>query len=130
MKSVLSSWMALLVLAAASLTFTEAHAHGSHKAEHGGIVRITGETVLELVNSADGVALYVREEDEAVSSAGMSAKLTFFDASGAKSEVTLTPVSGNKLEVKGVTIPSGSKVALQLTSADKVSKIGANFIVK
>jgi len=86
--------------------------------------------MLELVTSADGVALYIKEEDEEVPSAGISAKLTFFNSSGAKSEVTLTPVSGNKLEAKGVTIPSGSKVALQLTLADKVSKIGANFIIK
>jgi hypothetical protein len=130
MKYGLSSFVSLLALGATLLAFNVAQAHGSGKPEHGGVVQITGETVLELVTNANGVELYIEEEDEEISSAGMSAKLTLVGADGAKSEVTLTPASGNKLEAKGVKIPSGSKVAVLLTLADQQSKVGANFIVK
>jgi hypothetical protein len=107
-----------------------AFAHGNHNAEHGGIVRVSGETTFELVTLEDAVELYVKEEGADFSSAGLSAKATVVNGTGEKSEVALAPAGGNKFAAKGVKIASGSRVAVQVTLADKQSKIGANFVVK
>jgi hypothetical protein len=40
------------------------------------------------------------------------------------------PAGGNEFAAQGVQIPSGSRVAVQVSLADNASKIGANFIMK
>lgn len=121
---------ALLALATAALTFnTPALAHGSTKPEHGGIVQMSGETLFELTVRPDAVALYVKEDDEELASAGMSAKLTI-SYKGAKTEVMLEPAAGNKFEGKGVKIAPGSKVGVMLIKKATQSKVSANFSVE
>lgn len=106
-----------------------AYAHGSTKPQHGGIVQMTGETVMELVNKPAGVELYVREEDEPIPSTNASAKLSM--ASGAaKKEAALTPAGGNKYVGKGVKISSGSKVTVTLVNNTTKAKTFATFTVK
>ena len=118
---------ALLALAAATLFFNaSAGAHGSTKPEHGGMVQMSGETLFELAVKGDTVALYVKEDDEELASAGMTARLTI-TFKGAKSEVTLQPAAGNKFEGKGVKIASGAKVGVMLTNTATQTKTSANF---
>ena len=119
----------LLLLGAASLTFnTMVLAHGSTKPQHGGIVQMVGETVFELVVLADKTELYLVDDGEELASADMTGKLTI-TSDGVKSEAILQPAGGNKLEAKGVKIPSSAKVAVLLIRKDQ-SKIGANFTIK
>jgi len=107
-----------------------AFAHGNHNPEHGGIVRVSGETVFELVNGADGVELYLKDDDTGeIATSDKSAKLTIVSGSGEKKEVALLPAGGNKFVAKGVQIASGSRVAVQVTLADHEAKVGANFII-
>jgi len=114
----------LLLLGAASLTFnTMVLAHGSTKPQHGGIVQMVGETVF-----ADKTELYLVDDGEELASADMTGKLTI-TSDGVKSEAILQPAGGNKLEAKGVKIPSSAKVAVLLIRKDQ-SKIGANFTIK
>jgi hypothetical protein len=122
--------MKRLLISMFALCASLALAHGNHNAEHGGMVRVAGETSFELVTAADGVELYLKDDDGAISSADKSAKLTIVNGSGEKKEVALAPAGGNKFAAKGVQIPSGSRVAVQVTLADNASKIGANFIIK
>jgi hypothetical protein len=129
MKNNLPSLVALLVLGVASVTLNTAQAHGGTQPEHGGVVQLVGDLSFELVAKADGVELYVEDDGDEVTSADLAAKLTIVDA-GAKSEVTLTPATGNKFEAKGVKIGRGAKVAVLLTLKDKQSKIAANFTIK
>jgi hypothetical protein len=129
MRNVLPSFVALLALSAASVTFSAVHAHGGTQPEHGGVVQLVGDMTFELAVRADGVELYVEDDGDEVTSAEMAAKLTIVDA-GVKSEVMLTPAAGNKFEAKGVKIAGGAKVAVLLTLKDKQSKIGANFTIK
>lgn len=124
------SHVAMLALAATTLGFNvSAQAHGSTKPEHGGIVQMSGETLLELTVRPDSVALYVKEDDEELASAGMSAKLTIV-YKGAKSEVTLEPAAGNKFEGKGVKIASGSKVGVMLIKKATQTKVSVNFSIE
>lgn len=121
---------ALTLLAAAALTFhMPAHAHGSTKPEHGGLVQMSGETRFELAVSPDAVALYVKEDDELLPSAGMTAKLTIL-YKGAKTEVTLQPEAGNKFEAKGVKIAAGSKVSVVLVNKVTQVRTSASFSVE
>ena len=129
MKNNFPSFVALLVLGVASLTFNAAQAHGGTQPEHGGVVQLVGDMTFELVARADGVELFVEDDGEEITSADFAAKLTIVNA-GAKSDVPLTPAAGNKFEAKGVKIPSGAKVTALLTLKDKQSKIAANFTIK
>ena len=106
-----------------------AHAHGSTKPQHGGIVQVTGETMFELVNKPGGVELYISEHGETIPSSSASAKLSI--ASGAaRKEVSLTPAGGNKYVANGVKVPSGAKVTVTLVDNTIKAKTFATFTVK
>jgi len=59
----------LAALALAALP-ASAFAHGSMKPQHGGLVHMSGETLIELVTGPKGVDVYLSEEDEPVPAAG------------------------------------------------------------
>jgi hypothetical protein len=106
-----------------------AHAHGSTKPQHGGIVQVTGETMFELVNKPAGVELYISEHGEEIPSSSASAKLSIASG-GAKKDVPLAPAGGNKYVAKGVKAPSGSKVIVTLVDNTIKAKTFATFTVK
>jgi hypothetical protein len=106
-----------------------AHAHGSTKPQHGGIVQVTGETMFEMVNKPAGVELYITEHGEDIPSSSASAKLSI-TSGAAKKEVSLTPAGGNKYVAKGVKVPSGSKVTVTLVDNTIKAKTFATFTVK
>lgn len=113
----------------AALAFAAtAYAHGSMKPQHGGVVQMTGETMVELVNAPTGVAIYVREDEEDVSSAGMTAKLTVTTA-GKTSNVALAAAGANKFEAKGVKIRAGSKVGVMLVNKATQARSSVTFTV-
>lgn len=106
-----------------------AHAHGSMKPQHGGIVQMTGETLIELVNGPKGVELYVSEDDEPIAASSMTAKLSI-DAGAAKKDAPLTPAGGNKFVGKGLKIAGGAKVTVTLVNNASKAKTFATFTVK
>jgi len=128
----LSSWMkwpSLLALSLSALAFNAPiHAHGSSKPEHGGVVQLAGETLLELVVRPDGVALYLKDDDDEVASADVTAKLTIV-SKGTKTEVPMQAAAGNKLEAKGLKVVSGSKVSVLVVNKSTQAKVGATFSV-
>lgn len=117
-----------LFTAAATLTLPGAYGHGSTKPEHGGLVRVVGETVFELVPLDKGADVYLKEEDDKLDTADMSGKLTV-TLNDAKSEAALVPAGGNKLTAKDVSLPSGAKVSVFVTRKDQ-TKLGATFQIK
>ena len=121
--------LALLAVAALGLP-SASLAHGSTKPQHGGVVQVTGETVVELVYGPAGVALYVKEDDEDVDSAGMTATLTITTAAGARSDVQLKPAGGNKFEAKGVMVPAGSKVGVMVIDNTTHARSSVTFTIK
>ena len=120
--------MALLAALWMTVALHPALAHNGTKPEHGGVVQIVGDMSFELVTGGTGVELFVEDDGDEINSAEFAAKLTIVDGA-AKSDVQMTPASGNKFEAKGVKIAKGAKVAVLLTLKDKHSKIGANFTV-
>lgn len=96
-----------------------AHAHGSMKPQHGGLVQMSGETLVELVTGPKGVDVYVSEEDEPIPAAGFTAKLTQ-TAAGKKTDAPLKAMGGNKLSAPGFKAAKGAKIVVAL-----VDKSGA-----
>lgn len=106
-----------------------AGAHGSTKPVHGGIVTMSGETVIELVRAPKGVDIYLTEEDEPLAASGFTGKL-IVTAGGAKKETALVPQARNKLTAPGLKIPAGAKVVVSLTAKSNGAKTLASFAVK
>jgi len=106
-----------------------AGAHGSMKPLHGGIVTMTGETVVELVRAPKGVDVYITEEDEPLAASGFSGKL-IVTAAGAKKETPLAAQGGNRMSAPGLKIPAGAKVVVTLTAKGSGAKTLASFTVK
>lgn len=114
--------IAALALAAIPAT---AVAHGSMKPQHGGLVQMSGETMIELVSGPKGVDVYLSEEDEPVAAASYTAKLTQ-TAAGAKTEAVLKPAGGNKLIAAGFKAIKGAKMVVALVDKGG-AKIFATF---
>ncbi len=130
MRAYPGRWPLLATLAlAAALAPSLALAHGSMKPRHGGTVSEAGETVVELVREADGIALYLSDEDEPVPSAGMAGTLTV-KGPGAPVEVALAPGAANRLEAKGAKVPAGAEVTVMLLDQATRAKSFTTFAVK
>ena len=124
-KTLSSAFVGLAALAFA----TSADAHGSMKPQHGGVVQMTGETSFELVNAPAGVALYVKEDEEDVASAGLTARLTITDKAAKSSSVQMTPAAGNKFEAKGLKLAPGSKVGVMLVNKATQARASTTFTI-
>lgn len=106
-----------------------AGAHGSTKPVHGGIVTMSGETVIELVRAPKGVDIYLTEEDEPLAASAFTGKLVV-TAAGAKQDTALVAQGGNKMSAPGLKIPAGAKVVVALTGKGSGAKTFATFTVK
>lgn len=105
---------AIAIAAALALTPTAAFAHGSMKPQHGGLVQMSGETMVELVASPKGVDIFISEEDEPLPASAYTATLTQ-TASGEKTQAALKPAGGNKLSAPGFMAAKGAKIVVTLT---------------
>jgi len=126
------TWKSLSAVAVglAALAFAAgAEAQGSMKPKHGGVVQMTGETTVELVNAPGGVAIYVREDDEDVASTDMTARLTITTKAGAVSNAQMTPAAGNKFEAKGLKLAPGSKVGVMLVNKATQARASTTFTI-
>jgi hypothetical protein len=106
-----------------------AGAHGSMKPSHGGVVTMSGETMVELVRTAKGADIYISEEDQPLAASGYTGTATV-TASGAKKSFPLTAQAGNKMTAPGLKAPAGSKVVVALTSKKSEAKTFATFMMK
>jgi len=101
------------------------HAHGSMKPKHGGLVQMSGETVIELATTTKGIDVYLSEEDKPTPTAGFTAKLAQTVA-GKRTEAILKPAGANKLSAPGFKPAKGAR--LVVTVVDKNgAKIFATF---
>ena len=113
----IKTWVSILTLGLAALSFTVAQADGVAKAKHGGVVQKANDITYELVTHADGAAIHIDDHGKPVSVVGASGKLTVLNGAD-KAEAELKP-AGDKLEAKGIKLAPGSKVVASVTTADK-----------
>jgi hypothetical protein len=125
----MKKFLSLLVVGASALGFDTAYAHGSAEPEHGGVVQVVNEIVVELVSRGDVAEVYLKDDDDPMPTAGMSGKLNIA-SDGGKSEAVLKPAGSNKLEAKGVKLASGAKVLVIVQTAAKQPKLSASFTIK
>jgi len=122
--------LAAFALAAAPiLTPAPAFAHGSMKPQHGGMVQMSSEIMVELVKGPRGIDVYVSEEDEPIAATSFDAKLSV-TAGGAKSDVVLKPQAGNKFSAPGARAAKGAKLVVTLVDKGDRAKTFATFLVK
>jgi hypothetical protein len=125
MKKILS----LLAGGALLLALHHAHAHGVAEPEHGGIIQVVNEIVVELVQRGDVAEVYLKDDDDPMPTAGMSGQLKIA-AGGAKSQAVLKPAGGNKLEAKGVRLAQGATVLVIVQLEEKKPRLSASFAIK
>jgi len=126
------SWKSALpaIAGAAALALSlPAHAHGSSKPEHGGVVQTSGETRFELVNSGAGVAFYLKDDEDDLPSSGMTGNLTVTTKAGKTTTVPLTPAGGNKFEAKGLKLAPGSKVGVMVVDRATQARSSTTFTI-
>ncbi|MCA3028636.1 MAG: hypothetical protein ING66_08555 [Rhodocyclaceae bacterium] len=109
-----------IVLGAATLmASTVLFAGGDHKPQYGGVVLEVNEVQYELVAKPNTIAIYVDDHGKKVDATGATAKVTMLNGKE-KTEATLTPAGGNKLEAKGAfVVKAGTKVVAVVTMAGK-----------
>ncbi|MBB5202987.1 hypothetical protein HNQ51_000280 [Inhella inkyongensis] len=113
------------VLALTTQSPLTAHAHGSAKARHGGVVQMAHDLGFELVVAADQAAIYIEDHGKPLPATGFSGKLTVLQA-GTSSEAPIT-VDGERLVAK-VQLAKGAKVVASLMRDGKA--LSVRFTVK
>lgn len=103
-------------------------AHGLTKPQHGGIVKMSGETLFELVTEKDDVSLYVVDEDEPVDAAAMEARISVL-VDGKKTEAAMIPAGANRFVAKGLNIPKGANVGVMVINKVTKARLGATFVI-
>lgn len=114
---------------ALALAPVAACAHGDNSPQHGGIVQVTGETLVELVPGADTASIHVSQDHEPVASTDMTAVMTVLDSAGRR-QMDLVPAAGNRFDAPGVKLAPGAKVAVMLTSKATQARSVLSFTVK
>lgn len=113
-------------LAAGLLAFGgAASAHGGTKPEHGGVLKVVGETTIELVKAKDHLEVWVEDEGEEVASSGLTGKILV--ETPAKKEIALQAAGENKLVANGATLSKGSQVTVLITFKSNQAKTAATF---
>ena len=123
----IKTWVSMLTLGLAALSFTAAQADGVSKAKYGGVVQKANDITYELVAHTDGAAIHINDHGKPVSVVGATGKLTVLSGAD-KSEAALKP-AGDKLEAKGIKLAPGSKVVASVTTADKKT-VSVRFTIK
>jgi hypothetical protein len=120
---------AALALGAGVLAFSAAaQAHGGNKPEHGGVLKVVGDTTVELVNRPDHVEVWVEQEGEEIASSNYTGKLVVNAA--ARSEIALLAAGENKFEAKGAHLRKGSEVTVLLISKTNQARTAATFNIR
>ena len=103
------------------------HAHGSMEPRHGGAVQMTGEIVFELVPTANGLSVYLTEEDEPLAASKFTASVVVTAPGGAKTTHALVAQSGNRFLAPGVRPAKGAKVVVSIIDKTTSAKTFATF---
>jgi hypothetical protein len=102
----------VLALPAAAL------AHGSTKPRHGGVlIMVDGETQVEAVPVAEGLDIYVSEEDQPHEATGLEGHVVVKDDPA--SRTALQPMDANRLRAPGMVPKAGQ--ALVVTLIDRAT---------
>ena len=103
-------------------------AHGNMAPQHGGVVRMAGETLFELVRAPGGVSIYVTDDDEPLAAAAASGKLAV-TIGGKTQTIVLRAGPGNRFDAPGLKLPAGAKVAVQVVEKATQARLGTVFVI-
>ncbi|MEO6359781.1 MAG: hypothetical protein ABIO43_04295 [Sphingomicrobium sp.] len=129
MRTFWNTKLTAIALGVAIVGASPALGHGSTKPRHGGQVEMSGETLVELVRGAKGVSVFVRYDDDPVPASDLTGKLVVTQGTK-KFTSPLVAGTANRLDARGVKIPSGAKVAVMLVTKSTQSRSVVNFTAK
>lgn len=112
-RDALRQILSTLALGAAALP--AAHAHGTPKPRHGGVVQVANDLTFELVPDAQGATLHLMDHEQALPAKGITGQLTVLQGAQ-KTEVTLQEAGDNRLRASGVRLGKGDKVVAVLNN--------------
>ncbi|MDM4765407.1 hypothetical protein [Pelomonas sp. SE-A7] len=101
--------IALILALSAGLS----HSHGDAKPQHGGVVQMAEDVGFELVNEAEGLAIYLTDHGKPVATTGLTGKLSLLQGA-ARSEAELKPAGEGKLRAAGLKAEAGAKLVAVL----------------
>jgi hypothetical protein len=104
-------------------------AHGSMKPAHGGVLTMSGETMLELVPTPTGADFYISDEDQPLAASGFTGTATVSTADS-KESVPLVAEADNKMTAPGLRVPAGAKLVVALTGKNDAAKTFFTFMMK
>jgi len=118
---------AVLLAAALAAASPTALAHGAHDPIYGGVTAEADHLSFELVASGDDALVYVMDHEDEQDATAFQGKLTVLRGRD-KSEATLLPAGGNKMQAKGAALQSGDKVVAAISADKKTYTV--RFVVK
>ncbi len=114
------------MLTGALLAFTSANSHGLTEPQHGGVLTTSGDWTFELLDTADGVKVYLYDDTVPFDTTGIKSKIKV-DHPDSSIDVELKPAGENTLVAKDIDIPKGATVLVVVTLSDGYSKVGGRF---
>jgi len=120
---------ATAIFCVALLSMSNAFSHGLSEPQHGGVLTVSGDWTFELVDTAEGVTVYVYDDTIPYETEGMTGKLTV-NSNGEQSEAILKPADAMTLAAEDFDIPAGSIVLVVVTLGDGYTKVGSRFSIE
>jgi hypothetical protein len=125
----MKSFSIAATLSIALLSFNNAYAHGLSDPQHGGVLTVSGDWTFELVDTAEGVTVYIYDDTIPYDTKGMTGKLTV-NNNGEQSEVALNPADAMTLAASDFDLPAGASVLVVVTLSDGYTKVGSRFSIE
>lgn len=116
----------IFVLSGALLAFAHANSHGLTEPQHGGVLTTSGDWTFEVLDTADGVKVYLYDDTVPFDTTGMKGKIKV-DHLESSIDVELEPAGENTLIAKDVDIRKGATVLVVVTLSDGYSKVGGRY---
>ena len=116
----------IFALSGVLLAYSAANSHGLTEPQHGGVLTTSGDWTFELLDTADGVKVYLFNDTVPFDTAGMKAKIKI-DHLSSSIDVALEPAGENTLVAKDLDIGKGATVLVVVTLSDGYSKVGGRF---
>ncbi len=120
---------ATVMFCIALLSCNYAFSHGLSDPQHGGVLTVSGDWTFELVDTDEGVTVYVYDDTIPYETDGMTGKLSV-NSDGEQSEAVLKPAGGMTLAAEDFDLPEGATVLVVVTLADGYTKVGSRFSIE
>lgn len=119
---------AAFLLSVGAIAARPAAAHGNDEPQHGGIVQVVGEAVIELVARPDGVDMFLVDDHAAAVAAEYTARIKVLSG-GSTQDAVFTAGQGNRFRAAGVKLGPGARAIVTVKRNSTGATSTARFTV-